>query len=963
MALQEIFSNGAQTTLSATISTTGATTCTVASSTGFPTPGSNQQFRVLIDSEWIGVTNVSGATWTIVRGLDGSTAATHASGANVYEYVTAAQLGMFSQRSNLATLYGNSLATAVSSIGSTKTTLEITQPTTVSASVTIPTNISLRFADQGMATVNAIPAPGAPSGATQSGTTGVPAGAHTWAITWVTASGETTIGATYTYTVTALSNVTLTIPATPSGATGFNVYRSVAGQSSPLYRIAANQTGTSYVDTTGDGITANSYPTQINQTVVLTINGPVFDPETRQLFAGTGLVQFGQDSVPEIWVEWFGARGDNSGGTSGSGTDNTTPIQAAINSCPAWGGTIRFAGGFYRTTASLNIIGNTTNNYRAAMTLRGQMTGRANVSKQTMIVYDGASTTSPILNLHSLYCRVEGLGFGPSPGRTAAVGIDIDFPAQDNGTSFICTQNVIKECSFLAGAQFGGNTAILVDCIQLGASNNNNMEFMRFEQCDFEGYTHAGLYLNNTTAQSLGHAMEQCNFNANSVTNTYGVYLKSGSMNMRDCNVSQVAIGLYLANTQSMYISGLVSEGAAQLVNQYGGAGGPLIFVGGRLAGNSISSSATTVGQEWIIGQMMSFLGTVFDDGAGQYMRFNVQNLYVQSCYFNETFNPFGNYGSFSASNKWRYTAISNFANDIPMSDTWYNNGGQNSGGGGIGWEAAEHWGSRKITGTIAPTGGFAVSALPAPSIDISSWTMAGTGGSLTIGNGSYLVYWITYVTASGGESQGANQVRITPLFGGVTLSSAITQPASSFQIQSLNGSWGSNNGYIQLAAGQTVSIGGATTDSGLVISSITGTGPYTVNVGTNSITHNHSVSDPVTITSATVTLNNLPLGPAGTTSRKIYRNINNAGSTWLAGTINDNTTTTFTDTGGTGTVVTVPASDATGYLKGKVGALTLDMLQATTATNGTAVTPQVAAGYLYFEYNGNPVKIPYYNI
>ena len=69
------------TTLAAAISSTSTTSCTVASATGFPGSGT---YYVQIDSEVIGITAGQGTTsWTITRGQNGSTAATHASGATV----------------------------------------------------------------------------------------------------------------------------------------------------------------------------------------------------------------------------------------------------------------------------------------------------------------------------------------------------------------------------------------------------------------------------------------------------------------------------------------------------------------------------------------------------------------------------------------------------------------------------------------------------------------------------------------------------------------------------------------------------------------------------------------------------------------------------------------------------------------------------------------------------------------
>jgi hypothetical protein len=95
----EMYANNASTTLSAAISSTSATSCSVASSSGFPVATnvavaySNgyvglQQFRVLIDSEILIVVNISGTTWTITRGVEDTAAATHASGATVTMLLT-----------------------------------------------------------------------------------------------------------------------------------------------------------------------------------------------------------------------------------------------------------------------------------------------------------------------------------------------------------------------------------------------------------------------------------------------------------------------------------------------------------------------------------------------------------------------------------------------------------------------------------------------------------------------------------------------------------------------------------------------------------------------------------------------------------------------------------------------------------------------------------------------------------
>ena len=66
--MTERFSNQAVTTLSAAITTTTATSCTVTDATMFPTAGN---FRIKIDAEILIVTTVAANAFTITRGPRG----------------------------------------------------------------------------------------------------------------------------------------------------------------------------------------------------------------------------------------------------------------------------------------------------------------------------------------------------------------------------------------------------------------------------------------------------------------------------------------------------------------------------------------------------------------------------------------------------------------------------------------------------------------------------------------------------------------------------------------------------------------------------------------------------------------------------------------------------------------------------------------------------------------------------
>ena len=63
----ETFANQSVTTLSAAITTTTATSCTVTDATTFPATGN---FRIKIDAEILLVTGVAGTTFTITFSLD-----------------------------------------------------------------------------------------------------------------------------------------------------------------------------------------------------------------------------------------------------------------------------------------------------------------------------------------------------------------------------------------------------------------------------------------------------------------------------------------------------------------------------------------------------------------------------------------------------------------------------------------------------------------------------------------------------------------------------------------------------------------------------------------------------------------------------------------------------------------------------------------------------------------------------
>jgi hypothetical protein len=88
----EQLANNALTTLAAAIDADD-TTLTVASHAAFP---ATAQFRVLIHSELLLVTAGAGsATWTVTRGIEGTTPAPHAIGSSIAHVLTAGALDAF----------------------------------------------------------------------------------------------------------------------------------------------------------------------------------------------------------------------------------------------------------------------------------------------------------------------------------------------------------------------------------------------------------------------------------------------------------------------------------------------------------------------------------------------------------------------------------------------------------------------------------------------------------------------------------------------------------------------------------------------------------------------------------------------------------------------------------------------------------------------------------------------------
>jgi hypothetical protein len=99
----ELFVNDPGTTLNGNI-TSGASSIVVSNSSGYPTTGN---FRIKIGSELMLVTAVSGTTWTVTRGIEGTTPASALSGAAVSHVLTAGGLTAITSNSTLIGTYSS----------------------------------------------------------------------------------------------------------------------------------------------------------------------------------------------------------------------------------------------------------------------------------------------------------------------------------------------------------------------------------------------------------------------------------------------------------------------------------------------------------------------------------------------------------------------------------------------------------------------------------------------------------------------------------------------------------------------------------------------------------------------------------------------------------------------------------------------------------------------------------------
>lgn len=377
---------------------------------------------------------------------------------------------------------------------------------------------------------------------------------------------------------------------------------------------------------------------------VVTINGSIMAAPTQQLFAltGTGAVYTSTATVPEVWVEWFGAKADASG-ASGVGTDSTAAIQAAINApmsqntvgLPNGGGLVRFSGGAYRVTAPLQVYNLDTANYRNNIRLLGMALDSETVNG-TLLFWDSATATTAVIQLWTRDSTVQGIGIAPASGRTALVGIDIDdaYTATSHGTGqhIICTNNRVIDCLLLQ--TFSGGT--MTYGARVGQTAAGNAEFMTFRHAQFYQIplSGAGVFFPNSNFQSKRNQFDTCQFSGvwTAAGTCYGISSNTADYVLRKCNFNQLSTACYHTNAcDAIELYDCSEESCRQLIQTPGGTNiMPILISGGRFAGDKVVTSAPATANDYFIYKgfrgPLTLIGVTFDQNYRQFWQLYVHD-------------------------------------------------------------------------------------------------------------------------------------------------------------------------------------------------------------------------------------------------------------------------------------------------------------------------------------------------
>ena len=363
------------------------------------------------------------------------------------------------------------LATAVSGIGSTKTTLHINSSVTVAADLTIPSNVNVVVEGEGLITVNS--------------------GIRLFINGPFSAPRLQKVFASSLHTVTFTGSVNgnvLDVTAVASGTISLGQIANISGVE-PGTTLGGLFSGTGGVGTyylsNFAGIIASAGFTLTGASVV-----------------------FGAGTVSEVFPQWFGAIADD--GT----TDNANAFQQAALSMP-WGGKVKIPAGKYKVLSTTVLHG--------GVDIEGE--GHADrwagsppndASRQTYIWLGTSSTSVFTIGSGMSSCRVSNLSLAPSstPGSTPPAASKVGIQLSGHYPGFIW-DGIIERCWFYnldygisVNDSWAGN-ATYWD----GAANVTYYDWsvapFTVRNCRFS-QAKAGIYFNTNNADSW--AIESCNF-------------------------------------------------------------------------------------------------------------------------------------------------------------------------------------------------------------------------------------------------------------------------------------------------------------------------------------------------------------------------------------------------------------------------------------------------------------------
>lgn len=291
----------------------------------------------------------------------------------------------------------------------------------------------------------------------------VDTGTHYYFVTYYTAAGETNVRLSSVITTTAGNNtVTLTIPvSTDPRVIGRKLYRTKAGGSSALdYNLTtiANNTATSYVDTTADSALTGTAPVAFyrtnSTTAYITINGlKSFTPDTNATYVG---LEAGGSNINGGFNTFIGKR---AGFANTSASFNTFVGQQAsqatntgsLNTCLGYLCMGMNTQGANNTAVGVDALySNATGSYN---TIVGNFAlfGSTNVSNNTAVGYnaarylaDGSTSLDPG---NSLYLGYDTRGL--TAGETNA--IVIGYLGRGLGTNSTVIGNTLTTKTVLYG--------------------------------------------------------------------------------------------------------------------------------------------------------------------------------------------------------------------------------------------------------------------------------------------------------------------------------------------------------------------------------------------------------------------------------------------------------------------------------------------------------------------------------